>query len=105
MTPEAAAALFELVRQYGLPLVILGGLLWLWLTGRVVLGTQLAAMTALFERERVDRIAAEQTLAKFGGASVEVAEAVREALAAVVRKEPPIDPYAERLEGSPRRGR
>ena len=102
MTPEALAAIGGLIERYGLPLAILGGFLYLLLTGKIVMGTQLGTMTALFERERADRIAAEATLAKFATANAEVAEAVREALTEVVKRP---EPYADRLAGTPRRAR
>lgn len=102
LTPEAAAALFALVKDYGLPLTFLVGLGWLILTGKLVTGSQLETMTQLFERERADRIAAEATLAKFATANAEVAEAVREALVEVVKRP---DPYTERVSGTTRRGR
>lgn len=100
MTPEAWAGIAALVDRYGLPLIILGGFLFLVLRGKLVTGTQLELMKGLFERERADRIAAEAIVAKFAGANAEVAEAVREVLTEVVR-----NPYKERLEGTPRRGR
>jgi hypothetical protein len=99
MTPEAAAALFALVKDFGLPLAILGAFSWLILSGRLVTGTQLELMRVLFERERTDRVAAQLLLAQFAGANAEVAEAVREVLTEVVSR----DPYQDRLEG--RRGR
>lgn len=76
---------------------------WAVIKRKLVTGAELDKMTALFERERVDRIAAEQTLAKFATANAEVAEAVREALSEVVKR--PSDPYQDRLSGAPRRGR
>jgi hypothetical protein len=97
MTPEAAAALFGLVKEFGLPLAMLGLFLWLWLTGKMVSGSQYERAMALYERERVDRIAAEQGLVKNSAASVDVAEAVRDALAEIAK------PYNDRVEG--RRGR
>lgn len=101
MTPEALAVIGSLIERYGLPLVLLTGFAWLILTGKLVTGSQLATMTGLFERERGDRITAEANLAKLAGANADVAEAVREALTVVIKPAP----YAERLEGTPRRGR
>jgi hypothetical protein len=105
MTPETAAGLFSLVKDFGLPLAMLGLFLWLFLTGKLVTGAALAAMTALYERERIDRIAAEAGLSKNSAASVDVAEAVREALIEMSKRERGIEPYADRLEGSARRAR
>ncbi len=108
VTPEAAAALFSLIERYGLPLVVIGILGWAYLTGKLVtpgqvaqLKEQIVMVTSLYERERLDRIAAESNLARFAGANAEVAEAVREVLTEIVKG----DPYQERLTGSPRRGR
>ena len=98
MTPETWSGIAELIDRYGLPLAMLGGFLYLVLRRKFVTGAELTAMTALFERERADRIAAEANLAKFAGANAEVAEAVRDVLSEVVKT-----PHDERLAG--RRGR
>ena len=102
MTPDQAASLFGLIERYGLPLVVIGILGWAYLTGKLVtpgqvaqLKDQLAEMKALYERERLDRIAAEAMVAKNATASVELAEAVAGLTTAVVSR----DPYSERLEG------
>lgn len=102
MTPEAWAGIAALVDRYGLPLIILGGFLFLVLRGKLVTGSQLAQMTTLFERERADRIAAEAIVAKFVSANAEVAEAVAQLSAEIVKRP---DTYGERLTGTPRRGR
>lgn len=89
-----AEQLGSLVERYGLPLLMLTLFAWAILKRKLVTGAESEGWKTLYERERVDRIAAEQTLAKFGGASVEVAEAVREALDVIGKT-----PYAGRLEG------
>ncbi len=103
MTPEQIAALSTLVGQYGLPVVVIGILGWAYLTGKLVtpgqvaqLKEQLEKMTALFERERLDRIAAQDAVAKFAAANADVAEAVAELSKTVLTKP---DPYGDRLEG------
>jgi biopolymer transport protein ExbB/TolQ len=98
----SAEQLAAFVREFGLPLVMLGAFAWAILKRKLVTGAELDRMTVLFERERLDRIAAEQTVSKFAAANAEVAEAVREVLTEVVRKP---DAYAERLDGPTRRGR
>lgn len=105
MTPDTWASLGGLIERYGLPLVILGGFLWLLLTGRVVLGrshdaaivaAQNAAAAAVvakaealaaanqviaewrdrWSQERIDRIAAEQALREFAPVLKDLAEGV-----------------------------
>lgn len=92
MNPSDIAAL---IQQYGLPLVILGGFGWLILTGRLVTGRELTKMTALFEREREDRIAAQKTSAEVASASANIAESVERV----------IDLYGERQTGVTARAR
>lgn len=62
MTPEVFAAIGALIDRYGLPLAILGGLLWLLLTRRVVLGSEATYIEARRLEEREGRIAAEATV-------------------------------------------
>lgn len=107
MTPEAAAALFAFIERYGLPLVVIAVLGWAYLTGKLVtpgqvaqLKDQLGDAEKRYERERIDRIAAEQALSKSSAASVDIAEAVRDALTEMSKR----DDYYDRLE-VPRRGR
>lgn len=89
MTPEALAAIAALIKEYGLPLAILGGFLWLLLTGRIVLGRAHDAAIAAADKvtaewrerwttERSDRVAAEQALRDFTPAMKELADAVGE---------------------------
>lgn len=85
MTPELWAAIASFVDRYGLPLVILGGFLYLMLKGKLVTGSQLATTTALFERERTDRLAAEAVMEKVAPALTELAKSV-ELLAGQVAK-------------------
>jgi hypothetical protein len=117
MTPEGWAALGAIVERFGLPIAILAAFGWLVLKRKLVTGTELERMTALYERERLDRIAAESIIAKVAPASAEVAEAVADLSATVMARlpilepppEPPPDPrsrpYNDRLEGTRRRGR
>lgn len=107
MTPEQIGALVD---RYGLPLIILGGLLYLVLKEKLVTGARLQAMVALYERERTDRMAAELIVAKFAAANADVAEAVAELSRTVLtppRRPPARKPeaYAERLAGTPKRDR
>lgn len=102
MTADTAAAIAGLVERYGLPLAMLGTFLFLVIKRIFVTGAEYRAMVTLFERERVDRMAAEQTIAKFATVNAEVAEAVRDVLSEVVKRP---DVYAERLAGPTRRAR
>lgn len=96
MTPEALAAIGELISRYGLPLVILGVFLYLILSGRLVTGTQLKTMQALYEREREDRLAAQTNMAKFAQANVDLGESVSDLVSTFTKP----DPYIERLHGA-----
>lgn len=106
MTPEAWNALASAVKDYGLPLVMLGLFAWAILRRKLVTGGELAVMTALFERERADRIAAEAIVAKFANANADVAEAVAELSTTVLgaKPRPRRGVYDERLEGTTRAG-
>lgn len=106
MTPEI---FWQFVREFGLPfaLVSLGlvGIIRGWVVTRGEYMDKQAetdGWRALYERERTDRMAAEQGLVKTSAASVDVAQALRDALEKIVGQP---DVYAERLEGNPRRGR
>ena len=101
MTPEAWAALGSLVQQFGLPLAILAGFAWLILTGKLVTGQQFERMSALYERERTDRLAAEAALAKRGEATADFSEAIAQGFETVLDRLPS-DPYDERLRGRAR---
>lgn len=89
LTPEAWSAVAGFLDRFGLPLVMLAVFAWAILKRKFVTGSELDKMTVLFERERVDRIAAEANLAKFAGANAEVAEAVREVLTEMVKPHEP----------------
>lgn len=99
LTPEL---FWELVKQFGLPVAMLLVAIVAIARGTFVRGGELAdkqaevdSYKALYERERTDRMAAEQGLVKTSAASVDVATAVKDALAEMVKR----DPYTERLEG------
>lgn len=64
---------------------------------------ELDKMSALYERERTDRIAAQDAIGRFAPANAEVAQAVAELSEQVIKRLP--DPYGERLEGTRRRVR
>lgn len=88
----------EFIEKYGLPLVMFGGFLWLLLRRKLVMGSESDGWKALYEREREDRIKAENIVAKFAEANGEVAEAVT-GLAKTVVGAKQQGPYEERLEG------
>lgn len=105
MTPDI---FWQFVREFGLPfaLVSLGlvGLVRGWVVTRGEYQdkqVEADAWKALYERERTERMAVADGLVKTSSASVDVATAVRDALTEIVRR----DPYAERIEGTTRRGR
>ena len=105
MTPEQWGTLVE---RFGLPLVmfmlLVIGLLRGWVYFRphvIALQERLTAMTALYERERVDRMAAEAIVAKFAPANVDLAESVAE-LSRIVIDSQPQNPTDGRLQGTRR---
>jgi hypothetical protein len=80
MTPDAWA---PFIREFGLPLAMLGAFVlalmrkWIFMAPHVEdLRAQLATMTALFERERQDRMASDSLAVKSATASADLAEAV-----------------------------
>lgn len=100
MTPELLAFL----REYGLPLTMLGLFAWAmykrWFVTKGELDdkqAELEKMTALFEREREDRIAAQKVSAEVASASANVAESIERAISR--------DIYDERQTGRVSRGR
>lgn len=98
MTAETLAVLGSLAERYGLPLVLLAGFLWLILTERLVTGSRMRAMSALFEREREDRLKAEAIATRTAIASGALAKSVEGFATAVLEHHAP-DAYVERLEG------
>src|SRR5689334_20645347 len=99
MTPELLAFL----REYGLPLTMLGLFAWAIHKRWFVTGAESDGWKALYERERVDRIAAEQGLMKFAPATADLAENVADLSKAVLDRLPSSKEYDDRMEG--RRGR
>lgn len=91
----------QVAREWGLPLAMLVAFAWSILRRWLVTGKELEQMTALFERERQDRIAAEAIVAKFATANADVAEAVADLSRTVLSRESPVkpDPYTEREAG------
>lgn len=102
MTPEAWSAVSAFLDRFGLPILMLAVLGYLVLKRKLVTGAEAESWKALYERERQDRIAAEQALAKFAPANAEVAEAVADLSRTVLQHLTPRELYDER-EG--RRGR
>lgn len=105
MTPDA---FWQLVERLGLPVAMLAVALFVlyrrWLVTRGELEDKQQESDnwrALYERERAERMAVAEGLVKTSSASVDVATAVRDALAEIARR----DPYTERIEGTTRRGR
>jgi hypothetical protein len=88
----------QLARDLGLPVAMLLGFGWLFLTDRIVTRRELDKWVALYERERDDRVTAQKMVAEFGSASAGVAEAVADLSRTVVSAKP--DPYTERERGS-----
>ena len=73
MTPEAIGALVD---RYGLPLAILGGFLWLLLTRRIVLGSEVQYIDERRREEREGRLLAEAALKEQSLAAARMADAV-----------------------------
>ena len=77
MTPFDVGAF---IQEFGLPLAMLVGFGWLWLTGRIVSGKQydkdVAYRDALYTAERADRIDAQKSVQAFAGAMNELADSV-----------------------------
>lgn len=95
---------WQLVKEFGLPVAFLSVAVLAfyrrWLVTRGELQDkqdELDKMTLLFERERIDRIAAQEAITKFAPANAEVAQAVAALSESVIKRLP--DPYDERIEG------
>lgn len=83
MTPDTIALLGTFVDKYGLPLVILAGVLWVLLTRRFVTGSELTYVEARRVEEREGRLAAEATVKalteaveKLGGSMEDLTETI-----------------------------
>lgn len=102
MTPETATFLGSLVDRFGLPMVLLALIVLAvyrrWFVTRGELDdkqAELDKMSALFEREREDRIAAQKGMAEVASASANVAESIELVMGV----------YSEREQGTVKRAR
>lgn len=97
-------AWLSFAREFGLPLAMLAAFIWMVVIKRyLVPRAESEGWRTLYERERQDRMAAEQTAAKGSAASADVADAVADLGKIVLERLPATSVYDERM--GPRRGR
>jgi hypothetical protein len=109
LTPDQLTAFGSVIERFGLPLAMLALFFWAFVVKRWIVtkgelddkAAELDKMTALYERERTDRLTAEQTLLRGTGTSADVAQAVAELSETVIARLPSL--YDERLQGVRRR--